>query len=59
MDLPRKNQDRLIAYIIFNSIPPYAYEVNNILALPNGMPYRARFRREWHPEIENPNDIGT
>lgn len=51
------SQDRRILYIIINSIPPYAYEVNNILALPNGMPYRARFRQEWMPEISSPNDI--
>jgi hypothetical protein len=57
MDFSKRNEDRLIVYIIFNSILPYAYEANNILALPNGMPYRARFRREWHPEIENPKDI--
>jgi len=49
--------DRRIAYIIFNSIPPYAYEANNILALPNGMPYRARFRRAWHPDIKAPSEI--
>ena len=49
--------DRRIVYIIFNSIPPYAFEANIILALPDGMPYRARFRKEWHPDINNPRDI--
>jgi len=49
--------DRRIVYIIFNSIPPYASEANNVLALPEGMPYRARFRQEWHPDINNPRDI--
>ncbi len=49
--------DRRIVFIIFNSIPPYAFEINNVLALPVGMPYRARFRQDWHPEINNPRDI--
>ena len=40
--------------IIVNSIPPYAYEANNILALPNGFAYRFRFRRKWMPTVENP-----
>lgn len=33
--------------IIINSIRPYGYELNNILALPIGFSYRCRFRREW------------
>ncbi len=43
--------------IILNSIPPYAYEVNNILSLPNGSNYRFRFRKKWMPTIKNPLDM--
>jgi len=43
--------------IIFNNIPPYAYEVNNILALPDGFAYRFRFRRKWMPTIQNPREL--
>jgi hypothetical protein len=43
--------------IIFNSIRPYAYEVNNILAVPDGFTYRFRFRHKWMPTIESPSDL--
>ncbi len=47
--------------IIINSIPPYAFELNNILALPKGFSYRFRFQNKkkdkWMPEISNPKDI--
>ena len=47
--------------IIVNSIPPYCYELNNILSLPDGFNYRFRYQKkkmgEWMPEIENPKDL--
>ncbi len=49
------------AIIIVNSIPPYCYELNNILALPDNFIYRFRFRKskkgEWMPEIDNPKKL--
>jgi hypothetical protein len=47
--------------IIVNSIPPYCYELNNILSLPNNFTYRFRYQKtkqgNWMPEIENPYDL--
>jgi hypothetical protein len=47
--------------IIINSIPPYAFELNNILALPKGFNYRFRFqnkkKEKWMPEIANPKEL--
>lgn len=45
--------------IIFNNIPPYAYEVNNILALPNGFTYRFRFREKWIHGTEFPSQLNN
>ena len=33
--------------IIVNAIKPYGYEINNVLALQSGFPYRFRYRRNW------------
>ena len=47
--------------IIINSIPPYCYEINNILSLPNGFRYRFRYQKKkgegWLPEIDNPKEM--
>ena len=43
--------------VVFNSIRPYAYEVNNILAVPNEFSYRFRFRHKWMSTIDNPMDL--
>jgi len=44
------------ALIIINTIHPYAYEVNNLLALPDGFSQRVRFRRRWIA-CDNPYDL--
>jgi hypothetical protein len=49
--------DHLVTFIVINSIPPYAYEINNILALPNGVPYRVRYRKKWLPNITDAKQI--
>ncbi len=54
-------EDKKFAIIIVNSIAPYCYELNNILALPDNFVYRFRFRKskrgEWMPEIDNPKKL--
>jgi len=39
--------DSPFTIIISNSVRPYGYEINNILALPPGFRYRSRYRRHW------------
>lgn len=55
--------ERKFAIVIVNSIAPYCYELNNILALPNGFSYRFRYQNskqgEWMPEIDNPKDLNN
>jgi len=50
--------DNIFVIIIVNSIEPYCYELNNIMALPIGFKYRFRYQRnkngEWMPEIKDP-----
>lgn len=47
--------------IIVNSIPPYCYELNNILSLPDNFSYRFRYQKKkqgnWMPEIANPLEL--
>lgn len=47
--------------IIVNSIPPYCFELNNILSLPDDFTYRFRYQKKkqgnWMPEISNPYDL--
>ena len=43
--------------IIVNTIPPYGYEINNIIGLPEGFPYRFRYRQWYIPEIPDPSQI--
>jgi hypothetical protein len=49
--------DHLIVFVVVNSIKPYGLEVNNLLALPSGAPYRARFRTKWIVGIDDPWQI--
>lgn len=43
--------------IILNSIKPYCYELNNLLALPEGFEYRVRFQKSWIPTIADPTRV--
>src|SRR5689334_2753489 len=47
--------------IIVNSIPPYCYELNNMLSLTNGFSYRFRYQKKkqgnWMPEITDPSEL--
>jgi hypothetical protein len=49
--------------IIVNSIEPYCFEINNVLAMPSGFTYRFRYQRkkqgEWMPEIANPKELNN
>ncbi len=55
-DDARSDERQII--MIFNSIPPYAYEINNILGLPDSFTYRFRFRREYiHHDIRQPEEL--
>lgn len=53
--------DNKFVIIIVNSIPPYCYELNNILSLPDNFSYRFRYQKtkqgNWMPEIQNPYDL--
>jgi hypothetical protein len=53
--------DNKFALIIVNSIPPYCYELNNILSLPDNFSYRFRYQKakqgNWMPEIQNPYEL--
>jgi len=42
-----EKHEQSLVYIIINSIKPYAYEINNILALPKGFQYRVRYKQKW------------
>src|SRR3990172_4338085 len=48
------NQSPGFVLIIINTIPPYCYEINSILALPDGFEYRVRFQEKWIPTITDP-----
>jgi hypothetical protein len=39
--------DGRLAYIVINSVVPYGYELNNVLAPPAGFSYRGRYKRKW------------
>src|SRR5690349_12187560 len=56
-----KPEEKKFVIIIVNSIAPYCYELNNILALPDNFVYRFRFRKskkgEWMPQIDNPKSL--
>lgn len=53
--------DNKFVIIIVNSIPPYCYELNNILSLPDNFSYRFRYQKtkqgNWMPEIQNPYEL--
>lgn len=55
------NQGELFVVIIVNTIAPYCFEINNIMALPVGFTYRFRYQKkkqgEWMPEIKNPKTL--
>lgn len=42
--------------VIVNSIPPYVYEINNILSLPDGFKHHVRYRRNWI-DADDPTDF--
>lgn len=41
--------------VISNTVRPYAYEINNILALPSGFRYHCRYRQRW-VHMDQPTD---
>lgn len=48
--------DTLAATMIINCIPPYAYEINKVLGLPNGFAWCCRFPRRMS-SVENPEAL--
>ncbi|RPI14965.1 MAG: hypothetical protein EHM58_15230 [Ignavibacteriae bacterium] len=56
-------KEKKFVIIIVNSIPPYCFELNNILSLPDGFSYRFRYQKKkqgnWMPEIDNPSELNN